>query len=170
MPLTISRRKLAPAWGDCNAITVSRRLAGVPTIHTSTNEHIYLLAAVLPRVKKPEHIAPLFAAATDDSSLYVGSGAVNYALAELLDRWLAPEMRARYQRVRAGMVAGIAGARGGAAYLPHIELIQLKALHHSEILRHVVLGAPLMVDFSAFAPAFALVNGQFESSEFAGAA
>lgn len=127
MPLTISRRKLAPAWGDCNAITVSRRLAGVPTLRTGTNEHVYLLAAVLPRVKKAEHIAPLFAAATDDSSLYVGSGAVNYALAELLDRWLSGEMRARYQRVRASMVAGLAGARGGAAYLPMIELIQLKS-------------------------------------------
>lgn len=160
MPLTISRHQIAAAMG-VNADTVTRRLKGIPSRH-SRDGSSYLLAAVLPRVKDPASIPRLFAAATDDSQLYVGSGPVTMALAELLDRWLSPEMRSRYQRVRSAMVAGLTYSRGGAAYLPLIETLQMKVLLHSEVLKFVVLGTPNQIDWSSFAPAFCLVNGQFE--------
>lgn len=160
MPLTISRAKIADSMG-CNVDTVTRRLKGVPSRH-SRDGSSYLLAAVLPRVKDPESIPRLFALATDDSELFVGAGNVTIALAEILDRWLSPEMRSRYQRVRSALVAGLTYSRGGAAYLPLIESLQLKVLLHSEVLKFVVLGTPNQIDWSSFAPAFCLVNGQFE--------
>lgn len=160
MPFTISRAKIADAMG-VNLDTVTRRLKGVPSIR-SRDGFSYLLAAVLPRVKNPDDIPAMFAAATDDSDLFVGSGSVTMALAELLDRWLNPEMRSRYQRVRSALVAGLTYSRGGAAYLPLIESLQMKVLLHSAVLKFVVLGTPNQLDWSSFAPAFCLVNGVFE--------
>lgn len=157
MPLTITRDQIATAMG-VNVDTVTRRLKGVPR---SRDGSTYLLAAVLPRAN-PDHMPALFAAATDDSALYVGSGAVTMAIASILDASLTPEACHRYQRIRASMVAGLTSARGGAAYLPLIEILQQKALLHSEILRHVILATPCIIDFSAFAPAFCLVNGAYE--------
>lgn len=162
MPLTITRDQIAAAMG-CNADTVTRRLRGIPR---SRDGSTYLLAAVVPRAK-PNHLAALFAAATDDSALYVGGGAVAMALASLLDASLSPEARHRYQRVRAAMVAGLTAARGGGAYLPFIETLQLKLLLHSAVLRHVMLGTPPQVDWMSFGPAFALINCRAEPEQMA---
>lgn len=159
MPLTITRQKTAESMG-CNAVTASRRLRGVP-VARDRGENVYLLAAVIPRAK-PADFPALFAAAKDDQELYVGSGAVTMAVASNLDAALSPEARHRYQRVRAALVGGLAGSRGGAAYLPHIETLQLKLLLHSDVLRYVVLAAPIMVDWSRFAGAWCLVNGTYE--------
>ncbi|MES2666095.1 MAG: hypothetical protein V4712_08345 [Pseudomonadota bacterium] len=162
MPLTLTRDQIATAMG-VNVDTVTRRLKGVPR---SRDGSTYLLAAVLPRAK-PDHLPALFAAATDDSALFVGSGPVTMAIASILDASLTPEARHRYQRVRAAMVSGLTYSRGGAAYLPLIESLQQKVLLHSEILRHVALGTPCQIEFAAFAPAFCLVNGAYEPAEVA---
>lgn len=161
MPLTITRQAIASAM-KCNAVTVSRRLKGVPFTRNSRRENIYQLGAVLPRVKRVEHIGPLVRAATDDSALYVGSGQEVMQTAEHLDQWLSPGMRARYAKVRAAMLAGLTSARGGAAFLPFIEDLNRKVLLHSDVLKHVVTGTPNQISFAAFAPAFCLINSAYE--------
>lgn len=169
MPLTITRRQIAPAWG-CNRETVSRRLAGLPVslspiIGRGARQHVYQLADVLTRVRKPQHIGPLFRASTDDSCLHVGAG--GEVRAERLYQWLTEPMRYRYSAVRSAMTAGLASARGGAAYMPYLETLNRKVLLHSEILKHVVFGTRCEIAFTHFAPAFALTNAGAAEMELA---
>ena len=144
MPLTITLRRAAAAFG-VQGPAAGRRLKGLPVTKMPPTgrggrQHVYPLAAVLPRVHRPEHIGPMFRASTDDSSLFVGTGAEVMQMAEELDAWLTPAMRSRYARVRAQILAGLAAGRGGAAFLPLIETLYRKVLLHSDVLRHVVLG------------------------------
>lgn len=169
MPLSITRRAISPPW-KCNLQTVSRRLKGLPVRNVSgagkgAPQHVYALADVLSRVKKPIHIGPLIRAAQDDMSLHVGNGPDVMASAERLEAWLTEPMRYRYAAVRNAMTAGIAGARGATAFLPHLETLHRKVLLHSDVLKHVVMGTPNKISFQLFAPAFALVNSTFEPDD-----
>jgi hypothetical protein len=166
MPLTITRRAIAPAW-KCNLQTVSRRLKNLPVKNLpgagkGRPHHSYQLADVLSKVTKSIHIGPLIRAAQDDMSLNVGSGPSVMASAERLEQWLTVPMRQRYAAVRNAMTASLASARGGAAYMPFMETLNRKVLLHSDVLRHVVLGLPNRISFQHFAPAFALVNSTYE--------
>jgi hypothetical protein len=166
MPLTITRRAISSAM-SCNLQTVSRRLKGLPVSRLPSQgrgagQHVYQLADVLTRVRKPQHIGPLFRASTDDSSLHVGSGPDVMERAERLYQWLTEPMRYRYSALRSAMTAGLASARGGAAYMPYLETLNRKVLLHSEILKHVVFGTRCEIAFTHFAPAFALTNAGFE--------
>jgi hypothetical protein len=166
MPLTITRRAIAPAW-KCNLQTVSRRLKSLPVKNVpgagkGRPSHVYQLADVLAKVRKSVHVGPLIRSAQDDLSLHVGNGPDVMASAERLEAWLTEPMRHRYAAVRNAMTTGIASARGGAAFLPHLETLLRKVLLHSEVLKHVVMGTPNTISFQHFAPAFALVNSTYE--------
>lgn len=169
MPLKIALTDIAQAL-DVTVETARSRMKGVPFGHSSQrrNSREYDLAAVLGRLyrgkKQPsrDQLTKLFEVATDDGSLHVGDGSTVMAVAELLATRLPADAQARFQRVRFGFTAGLSNARGGAAYLPFLEALQLKLLLHSDVLRQVILGTPAQIDWRAFAPAFALVNGGFE--------
>jgi hypothetical protein len=81
--------------------------------------------------------------------------------AERLYQWLTEPMRYRYSAVRSAMTAGLASARGGAAYMPYLETLNRKVLLHSEVLKHVVFGTRCEIAFTHFAPAFALTNAGY---------
>jgi hypothetical protein len=165
MPLTISLRKAADAFG-VRPPAAAQRLKGLPVFKVARQtrgaaEHFYPLAAVLTRAR-PGAFDGLFAKATDDQSLYVGSGPEVMDTARALDAWLTPSMRERYARVRTLLLAGLSAARGGEAFLPFVETLNQKVLLHSSVLRHVVLDEPNQLSFKDFAPAFALVNSTAE--------
>jgi hypothetical protein len=166
MPLTISLRRAADAFG-VKGPAAGRRLKGLPVTKSYSRnrgapQHIYALASVLPRSRKDDEVSALIRNATDDHSLYVGSGPEVMESARALDRWLSPPMRDRYARVRTLLLAGLSAARGGEAFLPHIETLNQKVLLQSNVLRHVVLGAPNSLDWRAFGPAFAITNATAE--------
>lgn len=168
MPLSITLRRAAEAMG-VHPPTVARRLAGLPFTKLPPRgrggrEHAFAVADVIPRLYRAEQIGAMIRAATDDHSIYVGSGPEVMDSALRLDGCLSESARARYAKARSQFLAGLSASRGGAGYLPMIETLNRKLLLHSEVMRWVILGLPPLIDWTAFAPAFALVNAGSEDA------
>lgn len=168
MPLTITLRRAAEAMG-VRPPTAARRLAGLPFAKLPPKgrggrEHAFAVSDVIPRLYRAEQVGAVIRAATDDHSIYVGSGPEVMDSTLRLDGCLSESARGRYAKARAQMLAGLSASRGGAGYLPLIETLNRKLLLHSEVLRWVVLGLPPLIDWTAFAPAFALVNAGSEDT------
>lgn len=162
--LTITRDKLARAWGGIQPDTVSRALRNVPRA-TAGKKHVWYVANVLeasPARAGQSGAESVLMLATENGESFVGTDD-DLASARALEAWIGANCEGgaeRIHQVRVSFFNGLARAVRSSGFVSDVERLRLLILRESGVLRYVLTGdkAGLPTDWTEFSRQFALIH------------